>query len=251
MTTYYTEKGTMKQINQDALMIKTAQTNQGTVGLFVVCDGMGGLGKGEVASTMIIEGLSEWFQETLPNLLQSYSFDEIPVHFVNKIEYLNEQLIDYGTLNQIKCGTTLTAILVREQQFFTFQVGDSRAYSIGQELNQLTKDQSVVARELERGTITMEQATTHPERHVLLQCIGIEPVIEVATTSGVLTENEMILLCTDGFYHRLTDQEMLQDLQPSLLKTKEAMQNTLASIVNTIQNRQETDDITSILIKLK
>jgi len=250
ITTYHTEKGYMKQVNQDALMIKTAQTNQGSLGLFVVCDGMGGLGNGEVASTMIVAGLSEWFQETLPNLLHTYAFDEIPAHLVNKIEHLNEQLIEYGTQHQLKCGTTLTAILIMEQQYYTFQIGDSRAYLIGQEVNQLTKDQSVVAREMERGTITPQEAMTHPERHVLLQCIGIEPVIEVATTSGVLAEEDVVLLCSDGFYNRLASQEILQAMQPPLLNTKEAMHEKLVNFVETIQNREETDDITSILIKL-
>lgn len=250
ITAYHTEKGYMKQENQDALMIKIAQTNQGTVGLFVVCDGMGGLGNGEIASSMAITSLSNWFGNDLPNLLPVYSFDEIPQYLVNRIEQINEQIIDYGAAHHVKCGTTLTAIFIIGQQFYTFQIGDSRAYLVGHEVTQLTKDQSLIARELERGTITPEQVPSHPDRHVILQCLGIQPTIEVVTKKGMLSEDEYLLLCTDGFYHRITYQEISTIFQPSFSNRKESMNEYLKFFTQSVQHRGEKDDITALLITL-
>src|SRR5699024_1039216 len=137
------------------------------------------------------------------NLLSVYSFDEIPEYLVGKIEEINKQIIEYGDSQSSRCGTTLTAMFMMGKQFYTFQIGDSRAYLIVEEVIQLTKDQSLVARELERGTISPEQVATHPKRHVILQCLGIQPTIEVSLKGGMLSGGEFLLLCTDGFYNQL------------------------------------------------
>ncbi len=247
LTAYYTEKGYMKQVNQDALMIQTAKSSKGSVGMFVVCDGMGGLNKGEVASSTIIEALSYWFKHQLPFLLDSAEVEELPLYLVEKIESINQDLIESSADKQM--GSTLTAIIMVDNQYFTFQIGDSRAYALGQEVTRLTKDQSLVAREVERGMITEQQAMTHPQRHVLLQCIGVESDIEVATTSGVLSEGEQILLCTDGFYRSLTTEEIHQVTAQGTLVDKGNMEESLNALVQTIKSREETDDITAILVQ--
>ncbi|QGH34101.1 SpoIIE family protein phosphatase [Gracilibacillus salitolerans] len=247
LTAYYTEKGYMKQVNQDALMIQTAKSSKGSVGMFVVCDGMGGLNKGEVASSTIIEALSYWFKHLLPFLLDSAEVEELPLYLVEKIESINQDLIESSADKQM--GSTLTAIIMVDNQYFTFQIGDSRAYALGQEVTRLTKDQSLVAREVERGMITEQQAMTHPQRHVLLQCIGVESDIEVVTTSGVLSEGEQILLCTDGFYRSLTTEEIHQVIAQDTLVDKGNMEESLNALVQTIKSREETDDITAILVQ--
>ncbi|MGN8645403.1 PP2C family protein-serine/threonine phosphatase [Gracilibacillus sp. HCP3S3_G5_1] len=249
ITAYHTEKGNTKPINQDALMIQAARSKQGSIGLFVVCDGMGGLNQGEVASSTIIEQLSEWFKHTLPILLDSAELEDLPLYFVEKIEAINQDLIEKSQLQKIQMGSTLTAILVLDQQYFTFQVGDSRAYAVGQQITQLTKDQSLVAREIERGMITEQDALTHPQRHVLLQCIGVQSDIEVATTSGMLADGEQLLLCTDGFYKTLAPEEIFQVMSPDTSLDKTEMEENLKLLSQTAKSREETDDITALLVQ--
>lgn len=250
VTTYHTVKGIHKTVNQDGLMIKTAKTVGGEVGFFVVCDGMGGLEAGELASSMVIEGLSDWFHQQLPELLQSEEFEEhVCLHMENKIKHLNEELLQYGEKHQIQAGTTVTAVLLLNQKYYAFQVGDSRAYVVNHSLRQITTDQTLVARELARGVISKEEAITHPKRHVLLQCIGVQPIIDVDVSQGELTEDDFLLLCTDGFYHKLSDQEIIQALGNGERVAKQTLDEKVFLWCEQIRERQETDDISVVLVK--
>ena len=76
LTAYHTDVGIKKKTNQDALLLKTAQTAKGEVGLFVVCDGMGGLSHGELASATVIRGMAEWFDAEMPRLVLSETFED-------------------------------------------------------------------------------------------------------------------------------------------------------------------------------
>ena len=67
---YHTDVGIRKNVNQDAILIKTAKSPYGRIGLFVICDGMGGLALGEVASSTAVRDISIWFDEKLPDSLQ-------------------------------------------------------------------------------------------------------------------------------------------------------------------------------------
>lgn len=110
---YHTDAGIRKKTNQDGLLIKTAKTPEGMVGLFVVCDGMGGLSHGELASATVIRGLSDWFDRDLPEILQSESLDRtIEVGLEAHIHSLNEKILQYGETARIKLGTTVTALLI-------------------------------------------------------------------------------------------------------------------------------------------
>ncbi|SFM22722.1 Serine/threonine protein phosphatase PrpC [Gracilibacillus orientalis] len=249
ITAYQTEKGDTKPINQDSLMIQSARSKQGSVGMFAVCDGMGGLNQGEVASSTIVKQLSDWFKHKLPILLDTADVEDLPFYLMEKIEAINQDLIEDSNLQKTQMGSTLTVILIVDQQYFTFQLGDSRAYAVGQKITQLTKDQSLVAREIARGMITEQQALTHPQRHVLLQCMGVQSDIQVAMTSGVLAEGEQLMLCTDGFYRSLTPEEIHHAITSDVSVNKDEMQETLNFLIQTVKNREETDDITALLVQ--
>lgn len=234
---HHTDIGIKKKTNQDALLIKTAQTPHGEVGLFVICDGMGGLSYGELASATVVRGLSDWFDGDLPKLLEeiatsqnqpwppmqtntNYRPDDTYIPIARSLETciheLNEKILAYGNSKNAKMGTTVTALLIIYQQYFIAQIGDSRAYRFNNnnQLIQLTKDQTLVAREVARGNITPEQAKHHPQRNVLFQCVGAQNNIEVDMTRGWLEPNEFFILCTDGLYRRITEEEMVAVFLP-------------------------------------
>lgn len=252
LTAHATDIGIQKQTNQDALMIKTADTTKGKIGFFVVCDGMGGLSSGELASATAIQAMSNWFHQTLPSLLtHTDDFEEQIISCLrNEISEVNDEILSYGNQQGIQLGTTLTAILLIDSNYYTFQVGDSRAYVIDEVLHQLTEDQSFVARELARGNITREEASIHPQRSVLLQCIGAREAIDVVITSGIVRTNTMFLLCTDGFYHEISDEEILQSLDPREDHTEEKMYASIVELIECVKQRNETDNISAILLKV-
>jgi PPM family protein phosphatase len=248
---YHTDIGIKKKTNQDGLLLKTAKTPQGEVGLFVICDGMGGLSHGELASGTVIRGMSDWFDNNLPELLESDMMEkEIPIMLEKRVRELNAKILGYGEASNIKLGTTITALFILYSQYFIIQIGDSRAYSINDELLKLTEDQTLVERELRRGNITAEQARIDPRRNVLLQCVGATKDINVVITSGEVKTGTMYMLCTDGFYHEINDNEMLTNLNPQNFNGEARMKDKIVELVELAKERQETDNISVLLAKV-
>ena len=131
LTAYHTDVGIKKKTNQDALLLKTAKTPKGPVGLFIICDGMGGLSHGELASATVIRGMAEWFDAEMPRLALSEHLEEEIYSEVEKcIKQLNEKILNYGETSKVKLGTTLTALLIVHTKYYIAHIGDSRAYSI-------------------------------------------------------------------------------------------------------------------------
>lgn len=184
LSVVHSDRGIKKNTNQDSVLIKEASTDYGDVMLAVVCDGMGGLAKGEVASAALIKAFSMWFEVQFPELLyRRRTADGINrMELENEINKLildvNQRIADHGKISHIAMGTTAAVLLMAEGKYYTMNVGDSRVYKIdGQGMTQLTKDQTFVQKEIDAGRMTPDEARVHPQRNVLLQCVGASEVI--------------------------------------------------------------------------
>lgn len=123
---YSTSVGIKKNVNQDALCIEKALMGKDEVLLTVVCDGMGGLAKGELASATVINRFLEWFERELPLMINDLSLERIMNAWSNIIQDLNQKLWNYGKENFTQLGTTLTAVLfLADGTYVTAQVGDT------------------------------------------------------------------------------------------------------------------------------
>lgn len=246
---YYTDMGIKKQTNQDGFIMKGAETDWGSVLFAVVCDGMGGLSKGELASTQVLYTFSDWFDEILPGLLQEgLSKEKLFCSWKKLLENENIKLGDYGRKNNLALGTTATAFLILQNEYYIIHVGDSRIYELTKQMRQLTMDDTVVAREVAAGRMTEEEAKSDPRRNVLLQCIGASPQVMPSCQNGILAENAGYLLCSDGFRHVITPEEIFRQLNPGLVREEADMTARLKGLVETVKLRQETDNITAVYI---
>lgn len=251
LTAHHTDVGIKKQNNQDALLLKTAKTPKGPVGLFIVCDGMGGLSHGELASATAIRGMAEWFDAEMPRLSHSEHIEEEIFSELEKcIKQLNEKILNYGETRKVKLGTTMTALLIVHDKYYIAQIGDSRAYSISSALNQLTQDQTLVAREVARGNITEEQAKIDPRRNVLLQCVGATKEIEVDFSKGDVQPDTVFMLCSDGFYHQITEEELALNLKPETIKNEQQLKGKVIQLVELVKARKEVDNISVLAAKV-
>lgn len=249
---YCSEVGTTKKVNQDSLCIKQAQTSAGKVIMAAVCDGMGGLSKGELASATVIRGFSDWFTHELPQIMERKCFEEIGTQWRELIQEQNQKLWSYGNDNGVQLGTTLTVLLLLEQgTYYIAQVGDTRAYEFGSEVIQLTEDQSFVAREVKRGNMTPEQARTDSRRNILLQCIGASREVLPEITSGKAALGKSYLLCSDGFRHEVKEAEMLEEISAGNLSDRTAITHLLTKLVHLCEERGEKDNISTILIHIE
>lgn len=248
LTAYHTDKGIKKQTNQDALLLKSASTPKGQVGLFIICDGMGGLTQGELASATVVGHLSKWFDHELPGLLEQETPEtELTARLERAIGEINQKILTYGEGSNVQLGTTLTALLVVYSSYILVQIGDSRAYRLHADtITRLTKDQTLVQREFEKGNITEDQARVDPRRNVLLQCVGATKELKPVISTGAVESGSGFLLCSDGFYHEMTDGEIVASLKPEIITSEDALQNTVKDLVEKVKARKEKDNISVI-----
>lgn len=239
--------GIKKNINQDSLLYKHALIYEKEVLMAIVCDGMGGLSKGELASAAVIRSFLKWFNEELPNELKKFDMQIIKDSWVLMLKEWNLKLNQYGKNNNLTMGTTFSGLLIVDDQMLIVHIGDSRIYYMNDNLQQLTKDHTFVEREIERGNMSAATAKKDRRRNVLLQCIGasakIEPlIIQDTVKSGIY------MLCSDGLCHELSDAEIIEMIQSKTI-SKETMKQRSLQLIDLVKSRGEKDNISVILIK--
>ncbi len=245
-----TDVGTVKPVNQDSLTLKIANSSRGTVCLAVICDGLGGLQQGEVASGNVILAFDKWFREDFLKSDYEWTAEQVRGAWEDIVFTMNKKIKEHGIREGVELGTTLTAILFVRDQYYIIHVGDSRIYELSNVCRQLTKDQTLIAQEIERGALTPEQALTDSRRNVLLQCIGVTENLVPEFLSGNTIGETTYLLCTDGFRHVISEGEIYQYCRAEENATQEAMHNHLYSLTELIKQRGERDNISAVLVKI-
>jgi protein phosphatase len=228
-----TDKGLVRKENEDAFCIEK------DLGLLAIADGMGGHASGEVASKMAIEILRESFKkggEPLPERLSS------GVKLANRAIY--EAAQSQSQLNGM--GTTLTALQLEGNRLSIAHVGDSRAYLIrGGVIEQITDDHTIVSEQVARGMMTREEAARSDMRSILSRALGIGPEVKVDVEGLTVSEDDKLLLCSDGLSELVSEDEMLLEVQSS---------NRPATVCNELVNlanqRGGEDNITVIVAYL-
>lgn len=244
----HTDKGIKKAINQDSVCLCKAATDSGEIVLAAVCDGMGGLSSGEHASAIMAREASTWFESQLPRLVSRgdlIDFSRFQTDFESMIRHAGSMIRKTSTGES---GTTISAVLLFDGQFFTVNVGDSRVYRLREHLEQLTRDQTYVQREVDAGHMTEAEARVHPRRNVLLQCVGAGDAVIPDFTKGFLRGGDLFLVCSDGFRHMLTKGEIEDALYIEEAPTESDLQNILVRLTELNKERKEKDNISAIAV---
>lgn len=245
-----TDIGIKKDTNQDGLSVKVIHTPQGKAVFGILCDGMGGLSSGEVASTTVISAFNDWVASKLPELFKKGINDaDVRGQWEQIVLNLNENIQKYGDKKGIKLGTTAVIMLITQTRYYVLNIGDSRAYEIFDMVHQITEDQTFIAREIKLGRMTPEQAKTDPRRNVLLQCVGASEEIYPDMFFGDVKKNAVYMMCSDGFRHEITNDEIYEKFQPSVLTDTNAMNNNSRFLIELNKQRSEKDNISVLLIR--
>ena len=251
LSTYYTNIGIKKNTNQDSVLIKKAKTSLGDIVMAVICDGMGGLAKGEVASASVIQMLNEWFNNDLKYMMQNTNFSLSLV--ANKIGDLirekNTRILQYGKENNLNLGTTVTLLFIYNNQYTFFLVGYSRLYKLSNNIEQLTHDHTLVQKEVDEGKITLEQANIDPRKSILLQCVGASRIVSPQIGYGTIEKGDLFLLCSDGFRHCISENEIYSSLVHC--NNIQELKDNLYQLTNKNMQLGEEDNITSIVVKVE
>ena len=225
-----TDVGRQRNANEDDFVVAPP--------FFAVADGMGGAKAGEVASAMATEGFEG----------ESDSGEPAEAQLARILREANRRIYDLAVSDESHrgMGTTLTAAKVTGDEISLAHVGDSRAYRLRDgELEQLTKDHSLVA-ELERsGQITAEAAEHHPQRSIITRALGPEPDVEVDTYTVTGREGDLFLLCSDGLTSMISDEEI-----GSILRSAASLDAAADALVRAANQSGGKDNITVVLFRV-
>lgn len=213
------DQGRIKGSNQDAVGVDLAN------GLFLVADGVGGNAGGDIASGIIVSVAKEY-------VAAANSYEDRKNALVGAIREANARILKRALAENKKgMSSTVTAFLIGAGKYFVVQAGDSRAYLIrGNEIVQVTKDNSHVQQLVDRGIITPEEARHHEDRNVITRAVGLDPEMEIDTYEGEFRETDALLACSDGLWGEMTDKEMLD----TVLNSEDGQQacNALIELAN-------------------
>ena len=246
----YTDKGKTRKVNQDAFLVQQAELGGERCVLAAVCDGMGGLQKGELASSEMIRSLADWFRDRLPRLLDAPDWEQqMLLSLEERIRRENEKLERYGAEHGLRLGTTLTAVLFRRDQYYAVHVGDSRLYEITEKTRQLTRDHSLAAEAVEQGLLTRAEGELDRRRSVLTRCIGACGEVTPEYRRGPIQKGAVYLLCTDGFWHGNGIEKLSAVFRPEQGGTEKRLRKAAKKLAMQNRKKGETDNLTALLIQ--
>jgi protein phosphatase len=251
-----TDQGRVRKINQDSVFTGAVALPGGArARLCLVADGMGGAKAGEHASKVAAE-------VTRAQILRDAGGHQPPDDdgwrdlLRQAALAANRRVYEEARADKSRdgMGTTLTVALIVGDRLHLASVGDSRAYLFnlggvtddGALAAQLTSDHSLVARLVDIGQITPDQARVHPQRNVLYRTIGTDPSVHVDTRSEHLEPGDVVLLCSDGLFNHVHDEEIAQ-----IVLQKPDVERAADQLVALANERGGRDNISVVIVRVE
>jgi protein phosphatase len=227
-----THTGRQRPANEDSVYARTP--------MFAVADGMGGAQAGEIASGIAVETLGAGRPDAATTAEQQLA---------SLIQTANQRIHDLSRSDEQHAGmgTTMTVVLVGEEEITIAHVGDSRAYRLRDgALQRLTRDHSLVEELLEQGKLTAEEASRHPQRSVITRAVGPEARVEVDTQTERARDGDVFLICSDGLTTMIDEPAIERTVALSASLTEAG--HALIDAANDAGGR---DNITVVLFRLE
>ncbi|MGB0496551.1 MAG: PP2C family protein-serine/threonine phosphatase [Kangiellaceae bacterium] len=223
-----TDVGCVRELNEDAI--------SSAPGLWIVADGMGGHACGEVASDLAVKDIASVHAKT-QSLTQA-------------IQSAHHRVIAavHEGLGQSGMGTTVVALESDNDKYKVAWVGDSRAYlwdARNSKLTQVSEDHSLMVRLINAGLLTVEDAKTHPQRHMITQCLGSTEIddVEVGEYENEWDANQQLILCSDGLSDELEDSAIAE-----IMQSKKSIEEKTQRLVNSAKQAGGRDNVSVIII---
>ncbi len=242
-----TDVGTVRDHNEDSI------GNDLDLGLAVLADGMGGHRGGEVASAITVSTILDILGKKLKKIKtgeadedSGYSLESIALN--EAISEANGNVFNSSNENsQYRgMGTTVVVLLFYDDRFTVAHVGDSRLYRLRDgELEQITRDHSLMQELIDRGFYTPEQARKSLNKNLVTRAIGIEDMVQIDVLEDVAQTDDIYLLCSDG----VTD--MIEDdvIKKTIVDNKDDLEKAAAELVREANEAGGKDNISAILAK--
>jgi protein phosphatase len=272
----WTTTGMVRTGNEDAYAVlhacETRQDDFGEAALILLCDGMGGYEAGEVAAALAIQVLRQELTKQKPfsaaagasafptdplaparpegHAPPPLNVDECKKALKAALKEANRQVFQASRAPGSKrrgMGCTAEAVFLDGRHVVVGHVGDSRTYHLSEgRMIQLTRDQTLVNRLVELGTLSPEEAETHPRRNELQQAVGGQPDVEPGLYHGVLKPGDWVVVCSDGVSNHVNTNDLKQMLQSEATSAEMAARR----LVNLTNIEGATDNATVVVVRL-
>lgn len=227
------DRGMIKKENQDAYFIRVAKRNAHEMGLLAVMDGVSSCDDGAYASRFVMKALNHLFEK----------MKEKDVDLCVEIMDIHRSLKSDAKKHKQMLGTTLSLIYYYDDDLHLIQVGDSRIYLYQDHLRQISVDQTLAQMKYDAKTISLEQFHASEERHILTQCMGISPHLQIQESRFSWIQKDALLLCSDGIYNTLRNEDLENHMRMFLKNETQIAQK----LIDIALAQEEQDNMTAIL----
>lgn len=233
-----TDVGIKRKSNQD-FVFSSDEPVGNLPNLYIVADGMGGHRAGDFASRFTVEA----FTDTVRN-----SREENPISIIDEaVNFANLALIDKASENvEMKgMGTTLVVATVIGDSIYIANVGDSRLYLVNEDIQQITRDHSLVAEMVNMGELDKKSARTHEKKNIITRAIGADSELVADYFEIEYSAGDVILMCSDGLTNMVEDEDI-----KNIINEGEELELTAHKLVDTANNNGGKDNISVLLVRL-
>lgn len=229
--------GKCREINQDYISVSEEPIGN-LPNLFLVADGMGGHKAGDLASEYTVAKV----QEAVSKSMQTIPYQILKGAF----QYANQKLLEKaGESDSYKgMGTTLVAATVKNDAVYVVNVGDSRLYKIGDKIEQITEDHSLVEEMVRMGEISKEQARNHPDKNIITKAMGVSDTVEPDYFDTDLQKGECLLMCSDGLTNMVSDRQIKE-----IVELRTDLESCAKELIRAANQNGGRDNIAVVLIE--
>jgi protein phosphatase len=271
-----TDTGLQREENEDFLWAQVhTPLQQDPVGLFVVCDGMGGHMGGKFASYWAVEAVRREFAdlfvekdpratvvlsdediakvksgEYLPTPMQVPELDleDLTHSAIQKANLVVHEFARHKPDKAANAGTTITMMVARGEQAIIANAGDSRTYLIRDgQLQQISRDHSLVASLVQEGRILPNEIYTHPQRNVIYRFLGQRGRVHADIYPLQLKPGDVVLLCSDGLWEMLQDDPTII----SIIASAPDLDSACHALVDAANQEGGEDNISVVLARVE
>lgn len=234
-----TDIGRKREMNQDAYVAGEFESG---AAFAVVCDGMGGMSGGNVASERAASIISDYIVKSYSPKMSATAIETM---LRAAVETANSEIYDMAQSDPeyAGMGTTVVATLVCDQLAHIVHVGDSRAYLVGtSEIERLTIDHSVVQTMVDKGEISESEAKIHPKKNIITRAVGAEKSVLCDYDMVIKPDSSVLLLCTDGLTNFVEEEKIFS------VVTNESPESCADRLTEYANEAGGGDNITVVLI---
>ncbi len=237
---FKTDRGRRRTNNEDACFVMKKDK------VFIVADGVGGNNSGEIASRTAVNEIAGYV-ETHP-LDKLKTPQEIRGYFEDCMKAANFKVLEMSRRFEKNRGmaTTVVAAYIVKDQLYIINVGDSRAYIFRKGvLTQITEDHTYVNTLLKAGLISEEEAAHHENKNMITRAVGADYTIDADFFSVPIEKEDIILICTDGLYGEVGENELIRELEE-----EKSMTEVCNKLVEAANRNGGSDNITMVVLKV-